>query len=208
MIKCIIPARKNSRRIIGKNLLKLNGDTLIDIAVESALQSSVCDEIIVSTDISDGFRRMGVTVDRRPAATAKSRSSSGSLIEHLIKKHRFNDDDTVILLQPTSPNRRGIDIKRALEIFKTNNVPVVSVFEYNKLSDNLFKPEKEGFIRKISFKERMIYRMNGAIFIFSVTHFKKCGGVPQERVMPYIMDEKDSTDIDEYLDYIKAVVLK
>ena len=47
---CIIPARKNSKRIKNKNLLKIKGKTLIEISINLAKRSGIFKDIILSSD--------------------------------------------------------------------------------------------------------------------------------------------------------------
>ena len=47
---CIIPARKNSKRIKNKNLLKIRGETLIDICIKLSIKSNLFEKIILSSD--------------------------------------------------------------------------------------------------------------------------------------------------------------
>ncbi|MDD3803246.1 MAG: hypothetical protein PHW02_02515 [bacterium] len=208
MVRCIIPARKNSRRIKEKNLLKLNGETLIDISVNAAIESAVCDQIIVSTDIKDGFNARGAVIDRRPKRLASDFAVTDKIIDYLANKYDFLKTDTVILLQPTSPCRKPSDIVGGLNLFKKKKKPVVSVFRAFKLHDNLCADCGDGLLKKIKIEERKVYQINGALFIFSLNQFREKRKIPQERFAPYVMNEKESTDIDEYLDYIRAAVTK
>ena len=47
---CIIPARGGSKRIPGKNIKDFLGKPLIAYSIESALNSKVFSDVIVSTD--------------------------------------------------------------------------------------------------------------------------------------------------------------
>ena len=47
---CIIPARGGSKRLIGKNLRKLDGEYIINRVIKIANESKLFEEIIVSTD--------------------------------------------------------------------------------------------------------------------------------------------------------------
>ena len=49
-----------------------------------------------------------------------------------------------------------------------------------------------------------LYEPNGAIYIFLVKDFLSKTRVPTSTCIPYIMSEKDSTDIDTYSDIQKA----
>ncbi|PIP13688.1 MAG: hypothetical protein COX48_03510 [bacterium (Candidatus Stahlbacteria) CG23_combo_of_CG06-09_8_20_14_all_34_7] len=207
MVKCIISARKGSSRIKGKNLLKIKGDTLIDITVNSALKSNVCDQVLLSTDLNIKYDRKNVILDKRPKSTAEGKVSSATLLKYIFKKYNCKENEIIILLQPTSPSRKPEDIKKAFSLFKRKRMPVVSVFEAKKLQDNLCALERKNLMKKIQIKKEKIYQINGAIYIFSVRQFKKEKTIPQNEFVPYIMDEKDSVDIDKYSDYIKAVLL-
>ena len=46
----IIPARKGSKSIKNKNLLKINNKTLIEIAINSAKKSKFLSDIVVTSD--------------------------------------------------------------------------------------------------------------------------------------------------------------
>ena len=46
----IILGRKNSKRLKGKNLLKIGGKTLVERAIENAIKSKKFSKIIVSSD--------------------------------------------------------------------------------------------------------------------------------------------------------------
>ena len=47
----IIPARKNSKRLINKNLLKINGKKMFNYTLQAALNCNKIDKILISTDI-------------------------------------------------------------------------------------------------------------------------------------------------------------
>ena len=50
----LIPARSGSERIKNKNLIKINGKTLLKISIENAVKSKIFEKIIVSTDSKNG----------------------------------------------------------------------------------------------------------------------------------------------------------
>jgi len=64
---CIIPARGGSKRLPGKNLLKLDGEYMINRVIQIANNSELFTDVIVSTDseqIADIVK--GATVSMRP----------------------------------------------------------------------------------------------------------------------------------------------
>jgi len=65
LVLCVIPARGGSKGLPGKNLMKLDGETLVARAVRHARESGVCDQVVVTTDsndIADEARRAGAQV--------------------------------------------------------------------------------------------------------------------------------------------------
>ncbi len=70
MIVAIIPAKEESIRLPNKNMLKINGETLVGHAINYARTSHRIDQIYVSTDsdtIAAYAKKMGVSVIRRGA---------------------------------------------------------------------------------------------------------------------------------------------
>ena len=68
---CIIPARGGSKRLPGKNLLKLDGEYIINRVIQVANESELFTEVIVSTDseqIADIVK--GATTSMRPKQIA------------------------------------------------------------------------------------------------------------------------------------------
>ena len=47
----IIPARKNSKRLIRKNLQEINGKTMFNFTLDAALNSKKINKILITTDI-------------------------------------------------------------------------------------------------------------------------------------------------------------
>ena len=46
----IVPARKGSKRLPNKNLLKLGNQSLVEIAVQKALDTNIFEKVIISSD--------------------------------------------------------------------------------------------------------------------------------------------------------------
>lgn len=110
----LILARGGSKRLPNKNLLALGNKTLVEIAVEQALD--VFGEAFVSTDSLDivkvvtGTYGKQVSIFNRPAALASDLSPSALSIIHAAIRARLGDKDMICLLQPTSPLRSAEDI--------------------------------------------------------------------------------------------------
>jgi len=113
----LIPARGGSKRLPRKNLLDLNGKPLIVWTIESALNSKLLDDVIVSTDdleISSMASLHGIKVPFiRPADLARDDTPSIDVVLHAIDEMKTGyglEYDYICLLEPTSPIRKNSDI--------------------------------------------------------------------------------------------------
>lgn len=217
----IIPARGGSKGIPDKNIKLLNGKPLIAYTIDAALEVFPAERIMVSTD-SDRIRSVaeenGLKVPfLRPEALSTDTASSYDVILHSMRTARENklSFDTVILLQPTSPFRKGKHIREAMQLFRKDDEMVVSV----KLSEenpyySLFEERNEGYLAKSkegSFSRRQdcpkVYAYNGAIYIMNAESLEKMSIGNFTRIRKYVMDELDSIDIDTPLDWKIAELL-
>ena len=171
----IIPARANSKRLTGKNLLMCGGKPLLRWTVEAAMASAL-DRWFVSTDciaVHELCKREGWPYQLRPPEI------SGDVpIESVVAHHMadFLDSSHVMLLQPTSPLRTQIDIDAALVILPTYD----SVASYSDIG-------KHGM---------ELLTTNGAIFASKreYAHIRLLRG-PRHRC--YVMPSGRSVDVDD-----------
>ena len=84
----VIPARGNSRGIKNKNLLKINGKSLIEIAIENAKKSKKITKIIFSSDsnklINEAKKKIKIEF-KRPKKTSTHKSSTYDVLKHATK---------------------------------------------------------------------------------------------------------------------------
>lgn len=111
-VLAIIPARKGSKGIEGKNMKLLGGKPLIQYTIESALQSRLLTRIAVSSDceVTAEFAKQWNNVEApflRPANFSNDESASIEVVMHAVDFYRNCDVafDCICLLQPTSPFR-------------------------------------------------------------------------------------------------------
>ena len=122
----LIVARKNSKGLKNKHLLKLGKKKCIEWTFVAAKKSKLLDHCMLSTDskeiikISQKYRIHAPFV--RPAIYAKDNSSIYDVIKHSkrwLKKNNYKFD-IIVLLQGTSPFRTHIHIDSAIKLFKKN----------------------------------------------------------------------------------------
>ncbi|MFD3394330.1 acylneuraminate cytidylyltransferase family protein [Aquirufa sp. OSTEICH-129V] len=211
----LIPARGGSKGVPGKNIKVLNGKPLIQHTIDAAREICSDVDIHVSSDevqIINVVSNLGLKVPYiRPAELATDVASSFEVIQHEIAylESINSNPDVLILLQPTSPFRKGKHILEALALFDRSCDLVVSVKE-SKSSPyfNLMEEDKNGFLIKSkpnNFTRRQdcppVFELNGAIYIYNLESLKKGGANGIKKIRKYVMDEMSSHDIDTMYDW-------
>lgn len=211
----IIPARSGSKGIPRKNIKKVGGIPLITWTIRNTIKSSSLEDIFISTDdkeIADIAFQEGCKVPfLRPKTLAGDYSKTSDVIIHTINTLNLKDED-IVLLQPTSPLRRPVDIINAIDIYKSNKncYSVVSMVDAKTPIEIQYNLTKDGKLKKISpFSENkyrrqdceIIYKPNGAIYIFNSDKFCNQKTFVTNDSLSYIMPLFESLDIDEIEDF-------
>lgn len=109
----IIPARKDSKGLKNKNLLKIDNKTLIERTIEFAIESKLFSRIILTTDYEN--INNNIEYRKRPEKLTKENTTMVEVINDVIENCNINREDNIILLQPNSPFRNKKDLKRVIE---------------------------------------------------------------------------------------------
>lgn len=128
-ILIIIPARKGSKRLPGKNKKILCGKPLICWTIEFALKIPEITDIIVTSDDKDiekiCKKYPKIQFEKRPSYLAKGNIPMEFVIEQLLftlqKKY-----DLIVLLQPTTPIRDLNHIEKCMQFSLVYNRRVIS----------------------------------------------------------------------------------
>lgn len=128
-IVALITAREGSKRIPEKNLKKVNGITLLQRTINSAKEARTIDTIYLSTDstmIGKAAERDCVIINR-PKELASDTASTLAVMKHALHiiQKREGSDICLVLLQPTSPFRKGETIDRCVEELIDHKADVV-----------------------------------------------------------------------------------
>jgi CMP-N-acetylneuraminic acid synthetase len=194
---------------------------LIQWTIEAGLNSLVIDHVIVSTDdieIADVAHACGADVPfMRPAELGADNSNSYVVLEHAYRtlKELGQDYTYIAMLQPTSPFRTARHIDDAANLLEEKDADgVIGVTEIghplqwcNTLPESL---EMDGFINvsdanSPSQKFEKSYCLNGAIYITSIDRMlKENSHVYGSSMFAFIMDRRDSIDIDSAFDFEMA----
>ena len=212
----LIPARGGSKGIPGKNLYSIAGIPLIDYTINSASKSKVLTEVFLSTDDIDiANRAKGTAIqvpDLRPPHLAADDTLTVDVALHAIKNwiKDFDQDDYLVLLQPTSPLRRNDHIHEACELLKrgaNGTQSLVSVCDVGANHPARMKViGRDGYLRNYSGEDfedmrprqqlPTVFIRNGAIYINKIVDILKNNRLLSPNCLPYIMSTHDSINID------------
>ena len=151
----IIPARKGSKRIPGKNIKLFYGKPIIYYAIKKAEESGLFSKILVTTDskkIANIGKYYGAKVYfLRPSRLASDKSAEWLSWKHAvkflinIKKYKINK---ILILPVTSPCRSVNDINGCINLFDTGKYESTMAISSTSLhpSFNMVKKNKSNKI--------------------------------------------------------------
>ena len=210
----IVPARAGSKGIRFKNLLEIDGKSLIGHAITAALETELDVDVVLSSEndhiIKEGFK-FGARVHRRPEHLSSDTATTISVVQDVLNATNYIPE-LVVVLQPTSPFRTTEDIVNSIQLAATTECDsVISVCETSNEILKTFYINQEGFAEGIytddaPFSPRQllpkVYKANGAIFIATPSVIKQKNRLYGDKLKPFIMDKKNSLDIDSHEDLI------
>ena len=222
-VLAIIPARKGSKGIKNKNHLKLNGRSLINIAIKNAKKSKRISKLIFSTDdkiLRSEAIKLGVSSPfLRPKNLASDKASSFSVLKHSIewlKKNEKWETDIVVLLQPTTPFRTGnlidkviklmIDTKAdaSLTITDADYPPHWMMYKKGNKLKNIIKNGNKFTRRQDTPKA---YKPAGMVYVIKKKLLYKATGIlPQGKTVGFYVNPEIATNIDNFDHYLLAKI--
>ncbi len=218
----IITARGGSRGIPGKNIKILGKKPLIAYTIETALLSSLMDDVIVSTEdknIADIARSFGAEVPfYRPLELATDTAGHLEVVAHAldfmegVKGKKY---DYVVILQPTSPFRKVEDIDETIKkVIKHKADSAFSMYEIEPSYHPIKIKKMEGdkvlpcaFEEQIGLRRQdlpVAYKRSGAVYVTRrdlVVEEKKLFG---DNLVGHVVPRDRSIDIDTEIDWLVA----
>lgn len=220
-VLALVPARGGSKGVPRKNVRLLAGRPLLSYVASAALESGVCDRLVLSTDdeeIAAVGRECGLEVPfLRPAELARDESPMLPVLQHALE--RLSDQgwrpDIVIILQPTSPLRRAAHVRGVVEqLVESGADSVVTVLELPRhLSPDYvmrvdggrlvpFLPEGARVTRRQD--ARAAYVREGTVYACWRTTIEQHGSIYGDDCRPFLMDPRESLSIDSMDDWAEA----
>ncbi|MBC2601090.1 acylneuraminate cytidylyltransferase family protein [Puniceicoccus vermicola] len=222
---CIIPARKGSKGVPGKNMIEVAGRPLISYSLETAKaafegRSDVT--IFVSTDsqeIREYAESQGIEVPfLRPDKISGDKSPSIDFVIHALDEFskKGTHFEAVIILQPTSPLRPVGAVREAMTMMEENpgSDSLITAFEDPSLNiDILYHRADSGYGLAVSKTHNAggrrqdlppVYVRNGAIYIVRSDYLKRTRRLIADSPLILVMDEKVSVNVDAMEDLKKV----
>lgn len=215
---CIIPARKNSKRIKNKNIKNFLGKPLIYYSIKNALESKLFSKVVVSTDskkIAKIAKNFGAVVPfLRPKNLSDDKTGTIPVIAHAIKELDLDSSCVVCALYATAPLIDSNDIKNAVKLLESSNADYV--FYANEMEKNPlrgFKLESldSGYGKvELLFSEfsktrtqdlEKIYLDSGVLYVGKANTFLENKEVFSNKSLALILDNKKAQDIDTKQDF-------
>lgn len=214
----IITARGGSKRIPKKNIKDFCGKPIIAYSIEAALESSVFDEVMVSTDseeIKAIAEQYGASVPfMRSEATSNDLATTRDVLMEVLTEYekRGQTFDDMTCIYPTAPFVTAEKLREAMKLFQDTYcsllIPVVQfsyppqrayIIEESKLC---LKWEKFRYTRSQDLEP--FYHDAGQFYCYNIPEYFAENGAIKEKIIPYILPESEVQDIDTEEDWRMA----
>ena len=214
-ICCLIPVKKNSKKLKNKNFLKLGNKTMFEKTLEKALNSKIFDKIIVSSDNVDIKKKFKYkfTFIKRPKYLSKDPSTVTDVMMHTCRQldlleKRFN---MMVVLSVTNPFFDEQDIIKSIKTFKkSNSEGLLSISEFSAPPYNAWIKKKnylEPAFKNSNYKFTKstecpkTYFSNGALRLVNLEKFLKKKIFHKLKLTFYETKNHKSIDIDTKYEY-------
>lgn len=215
-ILAIIPARGGSKRIPHKNIKNFLGKPIISYSIETAINSKIFDEVMVSTDdkkIAKIAIKYGAKVPFfRSLKNSDDRATTVDVIEEVLREYQKKgiNYDYVCCLYATAPFSTPEQLIKAKKILEESSVDsVFPVMAFGFPIQRSFKIYKSGKL-KMNWPENMnirsqdlesVYHDAGQFYFLNVKEFLKNKIIFSKNAMPIIVSENEAQDIDDEQDW-------
>ncbi len=229
-VMALIIARGGSQRVPNKNIKPLGGRPLIAYSIEAARRSRYVDRVVVSTD-SDAIAEVAVKEGaeapfRRPAEISQGHSTELEAVGHALswfRDHESYEPDVVVLLRPTSPFRAAATIDRGVELLLNDpdahcvrTVALCSehphkmwVMDQDGRRIRSFVPLEQKLPEAHTLSYHLlptVYVQNASMDVLRPSNIWNLRSTTGTEIIPLVMDEMESIDINSELDFTLAEV--
>jgi CMP-N,N'-diacetyllegionaminic acid synthase len=219
----LVPARRGSRRLPGKNLARLEGKTLVRRALETALASEAFAEVALSSDdeaiLAEADGLGTVALIERPAELATHTARAYDVAVHALRTLESRGSapfEAVAVVQCTSPFTAPQDLAGAIGLLeRTGAGSVVSVapiepgahpLKLKRMEGDRLLPYLEDDRMLPSHELPPLWVRNGSVYV-SRREVIEAGELVAEDVLGFRMPPERSLDINTPRDLALAELL-
>jgi len=226
-IICIIPARKGSKGVPNKNILKIKNIPLIQYSIDTAKEISEISDICISTD-SEKVKKIAIKnqikfYGYRPKKLCSDYAQTRDVVKYEV--HKFEKIfkkkyDYILLLQPTTPIRNTKKIKHIIKLINKNkkidsiisikdvegNHPLrMKIFKNGKLINYSGKKYEDMRPRQ---KLQKVYIRSGSFYLIKRDSFMKLNSLVGKNCKGIKLEGLEAVNIDTMLDvkYLKMQI--
>jgi CMP-N-acetylneuraminic acid synthetase len=217
----IIPARGGSKGVKNKNIKLVDGKPLITYAINTAKESKLLTDFIVTSDdetILNVAKSNESAYYKRDLKNAQDDSPIELVIFEVLQFLKEKQYDLIVLLQPTAPIRTGEDVDNVISMFLKDETlnNVVSVVELEDIHparmyevDDSFnlKPLNSDKEKEQRQKLDSVYLRNGCIYATTTKAFLKEKTLILSNKKAYVMPHSTWVNIDSERDLMVAETL-
>lgn len=214
----IITARGGSKRIFRKNIKLFMGKPMIAYAIESALQSDIFDDVMVSTDdmeIADIAKQYGANIPfMRSEKTSGDFATTFDVIDEVINEYQKRDISftNFCCIYPCVPFLSAQTLQNAYQQFQGFNA-LIPVCKFStpiewavRIENNVLLPYNRDAQNMRSQDLIPKYFDVGMFYFCKTKAMYQYNSLTPDNTTAFIMDEKECHDIDTLDDWIIAEI--
>lgn len=210
-VTAIIVARKGSKRIKLKSLLKLGGESLVERKIRQLKQCVNIHRVVLGSDSDEILKeaeKAGAETVRRPKYFCDEElASANEMIRNMME---LISTDIVVWAHCTNPLLSPKTYDKAIEAYCSNFPKYDSLLSVVELREHLWKDGRPFNYnpytsRHVTARELPpLYMQDGGIFIQDYLSMKKNSYFFGNRPLLYEIPKNEFLDINEYRDYLLA----
>jgi N-acylneuraminate cytidylyltransferase len=216
-VVAFIFARGNSKGIKNKNLVKINGKSLLERAILVAKKSKYISDVYVSTDskkiLNLSKKLKIITPFIRPKKLSTDSSPEILAWKHAVHYLYLNNikTDYIVSIPTTSPLRTSKDVDRCINKAINTNVDILFAVTPSSKNPffNMIKINKNNSIELLMKPKKLIYNRQSApkvfdlttvCYVFKTNYIRNTNNIFSGKTGYVVIPKERALDIDSYYD--------
>lgn len=219
----LVLARAGSKGLPGKNLMRIRGRSLLERAIGSARESRHINRVLLTTEDA-GYAEVGRAAGAevpflRPPELATDTAGTWDVVRHAVHWLEAEDHwpvDVIVLLQPTTPFRRGHHIDAVVDQVLAGTDTAMTVREVDYPPQWMMRMDEGGrlfpLITDLPRPKRRqdavkVYQPNGLVYVLRRPILDRAVPVPGPETVGVPMGFEESVNIDDAWQFDLATVM-